>query len=105
MDDKKFSAVAKKQFADCQDILAERGKTYAVRNQDRLSAFGVMANLLDDSSVNVVLELAAKPIAKLFSLRKSRSKKLSSWQEYITDTINYLIILRAVLEEDENEQA
>ena len=98
---KKFNTVIQKQFARCLEVLEIKGKEY-VLGEDRLEMFKNAAN---DSGVNpkaALWGMVTKHITSLGAMCRTNSKNIELWDEKITDTINYLLLLRALIEEENN---
>ena len=72
MTQEEFNVVFELQMRKCSDILAHKKKEYTGDNLDRLSAFKIAAAF-----------------------------DMDQWDEKITDCINYLILLKALVKEEQ----
>lgn len=95
-----FDSIIENQVKVSQDLLVQKSAEYfgAV---DRLHNFRVIAALTGQPMREVLAGMMAKHTASLYDLLYSgfmHDKHL--WDEKITDHINYLLILQAVLYEE-----
>lgn len=96
-----FDAIVDEQLARCHDLLIEKGKEYAP-GVDRLHAFKRAAALQGCTQGEAALGMMAKHLVSVTDMIQSHEHFTSSrWDEKITDSINYLLILRAIVEEQE----
>ena len=94
-----FTTIVDEQIERCRSLLVEKGKEYAL-GKDRLKAFKQAAALQGCTSEEAVLGMLAKHIVSLSDMITSHAVfGIDRWNEKITDSINYLLILRAVIEE------
>lgn len=102
MDKATFDVIIEEQLARCYDLLVEKGKEYAP-GADRLSAFKKAADLQGCTKAEAALGMMAKHLVSVTDMIQSRGHYTTSrWDEKITDSINYLLIIRAIIEEDNN---
>ncbi|MBQ3330832.1 MAG: hypothetical protein IJG87_06605 [Ruminococcus sp.] len=86
-------------MAYCQELLCSKGKEYAP-GADRLIAFKKAAALQSCTQAEAALGMMAKHIVSVTDMVQSHEHYTTSrWIEKITDSINYLLILRAIVEE------
>ena len=81
----------------CRNILAEKAKHYAGK-EDRLEQFvraGVFAGVSSAEALFGMMSKHLVSIAMMMETPWEHTKK--QWDEKITDSINYLILLEAVL--------
>ena len=97
MDHKKFEVVVQAQHVKCLNVLVDRKKKYAKR-EDRLEQFKVAAQLSRTTPVKALGGMMAKHSTTLYDLIENGGP-LKVWDEVITDSINYLYLLKALLEE------
>ena len=104
MDLARFNKVIIDQLEYTESLLASKGDEYA-KTVDRLANFKKAAALQDTTPVAALLGMLAKHIVSISDMCVSKADEpLERWIEKITDSINYLILLRALVEEDfENE--
>ena len=96
----RFNEVVEAQIKRSTDVLCNKAKEYAT--EDRLHNFKVAAELQGCSAKQALAGMMAKHTVSVYDL--CMSDKLTSidmWEEKITDHINYLLLLRAVVEEED----
>lgn len=105
MTTEKFVELFNAQIKFCKDILIDRASVYAP-NQDRLENFKQAALLQSCTPVTALGGMLAKHIIAIYSFISSQESNIfvspEQWKEKITDSINYLILLSALLEESSN---
>lgn len=90
------------------DTLIKKGKSYS-SDEDRLHNFRVAAALQGISEKEALAGMLAKHLVSVFDMVKtdeSRPRPYSSavWDEKIGDAINYLLILRAMVDIEREER-
>lgn len=99
---KTFEEIVNEQIKRCLSVLVGKGKEYAP-GADRLSAFKKAAVIQDCTQLEAALGMMSKHVVSLTDMIHSKGHYTTSrWDEKITDTINYLLIIRAIVEEEEN---
>lgn len=96
----RFNQIIDTQLDTCKSILQHKAKEYAT--EDRLHNFRVAADLQGVPAKNALGGMMAKHTVSIYDMcgnEESYSKEL--WNEKITDSINYLLLLRALIQEDE----
>lgn len=97
-----FDRIVNEQINRCGDLLESKGKEYAP-GADRLAAFKKAAALQNCTQLEAALGMLAKHLVSMTDMIQSHEHYTTSrWDEKITDTINYLLIMRAIIEEDED---
>lgn len=108
-----FEKHVEQQLENCRSVLINRARNYASR-EDRLANFKTAARRL-----NVQPETAARWYREKHETAMSQALdtiqeegatefRLETWQEWITDSMNYLILLGALLKDrytDDREMA
>lgn len=87
----------------CIDVLKEKAKQYAV-DEDRLAMFKSTANILGITPEKALANFMQK---HTFSIIDGINKKIDDkkfWLEKVTDHINYLLLLFALLAESKEDQ-
>ena len=82
-----FNDIVTKQMKKCWETLFNKGNEYSVQG-DRLSYFKKAAAVMDSTPEGALFGKYHKEV----------------WSEKITDSINYLLILTAIVEEEQIEQ-
>ena len=104
MTHEEFSRLAAAQFDACKAVLLAKTDEYAGSERDQLHAFYRAAALMEKSSYEALAGILVKHIVSIYSMcvDASNGGRFSEerWAEKITDSINYLVLLRALVEED-----
>lgn len=94
-----FNTILKKQMGVCKETLGIKAKEYAKR--DRLHNFKKAAHLEETTVRNALSGMMVKHTISIYDMCESEETyPLDVWNEKITDHINYLVLLRAVVEEE-----
>ena len=95
--------VFEQQVGRCAQTLQRKTKEYTGDNPDRLSAFKVAATMQGCTTERALAGMMAKHIVSIYDMCYSDREHfdMDTWDEKITDTLNYLFLLRAIVEEDE----
>lgn len=98
----KFNASVSKQLEYCKSLLIQKGAEYAPNAEiDRLASFKVAGTLQDISSKEALCGMLAKHVVSVYEMcRAGEQYPLEKWTEKITDTINYMLILKAMVEDE-----
>lgn len=102
MTQEEFNDVFETQMKKCSDILAHKQKEYTGDNTDRLSAFKMAAALQNCNPKAALAGMMSKHVVSIYDMCYSNLLyfELEQWDEKITDSINYLILLKALIEEE-----
>ena len=103
MKSKDFNDVVNSQAAYCLELLTSKGKEYDTDESDRLKSFKEAAAILNSNQVKAIASYMAKHVVSIYDMcmtGKVSDYKPDKWIEKITDNINYLLILRAAIEEE-----
>ena len=99
---KDFEAVVKAQFEYCYNLLFEKAKQYNIGTEDRLHAFKVASAFEGVSTKQALFGMLTKHLVSLSDMiRKDSNQSLDVWNEKISDSINYLLLLKAIVEEED----
>ena len=84
-------------------VLAHKKKEYTGDRIDRLSAFKIAASLQGCTPKAALAGMMSKHIVSLYDMCYSSllQFELEQWDEKITDCINYLILLKALIKEEQ----
>lgn len=103
MDDATFKNVLDQQIDRCKEILSNKAAEYST-DYDRLHNFKVAAKLGGGSPRAALAGMMAKHTVSVYDIcNMPESTPLEVWNEKITDHINYLILLRALVAEETME--
>lgn len=99
-----FQAIVSRQFEHCRTIMEVKAKEYAT-SEDRLEHFRISAQEQETNTKNALWGMASKHLTSLGRMCREDSKDMDLWLEKITDAMNYLALLVAlVYEEAEHEK-
>lgn len=101
-----FNKVVKDQLKRCESMLVGKGEEYAPdKTVDRLAHFKKAAVIIEGTSKEALLGMLAKHLVSLSDMiTDGKQYPIERWDEKISDSINYLLLLRALVEEDGNGQ-
>lgn len=107
---KEFEATVEQQFQDCREILIEKTKEYVLTDDDRFSAFKLkwLHVLPTVNKKEVLWGQMVKHLNSIHDMCMINDDNYDlamadKWVEKITDTINYLIILRGIVSDNITE--
>ena len=97
-----FNLLFIQQVNRCEETLRGKAKEYTGNNPDRLSAFKTAAALQECTPERALAGMMAKHIISLYDMCFSEQSTYdqSMWEEKITDSLNYLFLLNALVRED-----
>lgn len=105
MNAERFDQVLNEQIKRVIDILGSKADEYA-SDKDRLHNFKASGMLQHISPIEALRGKMAKHTISIYDMIGSGVVyPIEQWDEKITDHINYLILLRALLIEEEEEDA
>lgn len=94
-----FYDIFEDQIERCRNVLGVKAEEYAT--EDRLHNFKQAANLQGISATKALGGMMSKHTISIYDMIKSGEKYSESmWNEKIGDSINYLILLRALIEDE-----
>ena len=102
IDQKEFHRVFQEQVKECDRLLNRKAKEYTGDNPDRLSAFKTAAVIQGSTPQRALAGMMAKHIVSLYDMcyAKNTSFTKELWDEKITDSLNYLFLLAAIIKEE-----
>lgn len=99
-----FNKIVDNQLQTCRDILTIKRADYDGDEDDRFNAFKRAANLQNCTVKEALAGMMAKHTTSIYDMCESdESYAKEKWIEKITDHINYLLLLRAIIEEETND--
>ena len=99
-----FNDIVTKQMKKCWETPFNKGNEYSVQG-DRLSHFKKAAAVMDSTPEAALFGMLSKHLISLSDMCLDKRKHPNEvWSEKITDSINYLLILAAIVEEEQIEQ-
>jgi hypothetical protein len=97
----RFGDILDAQVKRVRDVLVAKRDEYA--NEDVLANFKKSANLRGVTPPQAVSGMMVKHTVSIYDMVESgKTFTLDQWDEKITDHLNYLILLRATLVDNEN---
>ena len=105
-----FNEVIVRQTDHCKSMLVAKGAEYApraVKNTavDRLAHFKKAAVVMNTTPKAALMGMLSKHLISVSDMcMDERKYSKEQWDEKITDSINYFLILRAIVEEELNEE-
>ena len=106
MNTEKFEEMVNNQIELCKKTLLKKAKEYAT--EDRLHNFKVAAELQEISPEQALAGMMAKHTVSIYDMCNSPNPidyPIELWDEKITDSINYLLLLAAVIRESDCSEA
>lgn len=101
MDADHFNVTIAAQLDRSSRLLIEKNAGYSPA-ADKLAAFKTAADLQGISVKDALAGMMAKHTVSVYDMcRSGMSYDLDVWNEKITDHINYLLLLRAIVEEEQ----
>ena len=100
MDTNTFNNIIEKQIERSTSVLVNKAQEYATDN-DRLHNFKAAAALRGISVRDALAGMMLKHTVSIYDMCNTNLEYTEAvWNEKITDHINYLLLLRAVIEEN-----
>ena len=103
MNTETFNKVIREQIERCEATLCKKADEYAT--EDRLHNFKVAAGLQDCLPTTALAGMMAKHTVSVYDmirgLEEGKSYPAELWNEKITDSINYLLLLAAAVREND----
>lgn len=95
-----FERIIMTQMDRCLQSLNQKGDEYS-NSQDRLHNFKIAASFLQTTPAKALLGMLSKHLVSISDMINNPDKEYSEqmWDEKITDSINYLLLLRALIDD------
>lgn len=101
MNSKRFDEVINSRIDKCINVLCKKADEYAT--EDRLHNFKVAAELQNCTPITALAGMMSKHTVSVYDLVRDheQGKEISKemWDEKIGDSINYLLLLSALIQE------
>lgn len=95
-----FNRIVDEQLKYCKELLNSKGQEYNVENDEKLDNFFRGQFLAGMQQERVCVMYMLKHIVSIYQMSENPDGySKAKWIEKITDTINYLLNLRCILEE------
>ena len=98
-----FESVMQEQLTLCTDILCKKSKEYSSQ-EDKLHNFKNAAGLQGVTQIQALSGMMAKHTISIYDMCMSdKAFPVELWEEKITDSINYLLLLKAAVVEEQDK--
>lgn len=106
MNNKRFNKVVEGQLNYCKELLLVKGQEYSPEEttKDRLHQFKVAAAVQECNPKEALAGMMIKHTISIFDMCHDEGLNYEKWEEKITDHINYLLLLKAIIEEETDEK-
>lgn len=101
MTNQEFNDIVAKQLEYCTSLMCQKGVEYDSSTEDRLRSFKVAAELQGVSSKQALAGMMCKHTVSIYDMCKDGEYSIAKWEEKITDHINYLLLLKALIVEED----
>lgn len=105
MNTERFEQIVDERLAECKNVLCKKAAEYAT--DDRLHNFKVAAKLQNCTPITALAGMMAKHTVSVYDLIRQVEQGFSvspeMWAEKIGDSINYLLLLTALVEERDSD--
>lgn len=105
MNSDRFNEVLETTLKKCIDTLSVKSSEYAT--EDRLHNFKIAAGIQNCTPITALAGMMAKHTVSVYDLIQKQEQGLvvsnEMWDEKIGDSINYLILLSALVQEKSDE--
>lgn len=100
MDGKEFAEICDEQVGICLRLLGVKADEYAT-DIDRLHNFKTAGHLKGETPIQALAGMMAKHTVSIYDMALSEdTHPIALWTEKITDHINYLLLLKALVIEE-----
>lgn len=104
MTNQEFERIVDEQLDIIRVVLLKKGQEYSLTD-DRLAAFRKAAHLQGETVKQALCGMLAKHVVSVYDMSMSDNHfSDAQWTEKITDSINYLLLLKAAIAEENHEQ-
>lgn len=103
MTNAEFSKIVDQQLDRCRSVFVSKTEEYDLVPVDRLRSFKVAAALQHLTPKQALCGMMCKHTVSVFDMVEAgEDYPIEKWDEKITDNINYLLLLRGLIEEEKN---
>jgi hypothetical protein len=104
MTNQKIAEIVLEQLEYCQNLMVAKGAEYSL-TEDRLEVFKKAASLQGETVKQALCGMLAKHVISVYDMCMTDGTfTLGRWEEKITDSINYLLLLKAAVMEEYDGQ-
>lgn len=100
-----FNKICEEQMYRCSEILCKKASEYA-DDVDRLHNFKAAGGLTGETPRKALSGMMLKHTVSVYDMCQDEKTHfpMALWEEKITDHINYLLLLKAIVVEEEKER-
>ena len=100
----KLQETMEEQYRRCKDVLLKKSREYTGGSDDKLEHFRAAAALMGVTPEAALMGMMSKHLVSVADMcmdqRGSAAYDIDQWEEKITDSMNYLFLLKAIIRED-----
>ena len=104
MKTEELQKIMNRQFDVCMNIMAGKSEEYTEGSDDKLEHFRAAAALMGVTPEAALMGMLSKHLVSVADMcmdqRGSAAYSQERWSEKITDSMNYLFLLKAIVEEN-----
>ncbi len=106
MTNKKLNEIVSSRIKQIQQVLTKKGIEYTSSTDDRLINFKIAADYQQITNKQALMGMLAKHLASISQMIKTNKQYSNDvWNEKLGDAINYLILLEAMVYEENDNRA
>lgn len=103
MTQENFERIVEDQLNTARNLLITKGREYSL-SDDRLEVFKKAACLQGETVEQALCGMLAKHVVSIYDMSMSdKTFSEARWTEKITDSINYLLLLKAAVMEESHD--
>lgn len=101
----RFNLLVEEMLNHCYEVLYRKGEEYKGGYEDRLSSFKRAAILQGCSTKSALAGMLAKHVVSIYDMCRAEADfPTEVWEEKLTDAINYLLLLSAIIREEKSNE-
>lgn len=100
MNNTQFLEIVNEQLDYCKALLNVKGDEYDAETSDRFHSFKVAAKLQGITPKQALAGMMCKHTVSVYDMCNGGEYSPDKWEEKITDSINYLLLLKGMVLED-----
>ena len=104
MKEEDLKKIMEKQFEHCSMVMLRKSDEYTEGSDDKLEHFRAAAALMGVKPEAALMGMLSKHLVSVADMcmdqRGSAAYSIDQWEEKITDSMNYLFLLKAIIRED-----
>lgn len=104
MKQEKLKEIMHEQFDHCMDMMTRKSEEYTQESDDKLEHFKAAAALMGITPAAALMGMLSKHLVSVADMcmdpRGSLAYSMERWSEKITDSMNYMFLLKAIIKEE-----